>query len=845
MPTPRFIRASAVLVAAVIVTGGLVDGQSVYAAVDPTGAPTATSAPTAVPTETPAPTAAPTTTSAPTASDGPAATSAAAVPDVPAVPDESGARAAGTPAAPDLTDDMIAVPSTPVTAPHLHAEAAEVEAREAEVIEQTAVEGGGAQQPTQSAQAAPVAVVHRVSVSIATVTTTTADDAATPPDDASVTTAIQQLHDFWWEESGGTVDVRLGGIERTSLSRSTCDPSAVLDSVHTTAFGGAFASYRWAGTDNHLLVLTRETCGSAAFGTVGGGGGEIFSSVGTDTALGVPVLMHEFGHNLGFGHAGAGMCRSSTTVDAPLSDFAHAADTDTSVACPVEEYADFLDIMGYSVSGARPHLSTPQRLRAGFQVDATTLREPGTRQQVTVGALDGAATTAGGRAVQVVDPLSGDTYWVEYRTASGRDATSAEFRGASPRCSSLDTTLVRCALNGDRAVGEVRVLRAMPLFGSSVSTAVVAAGPVKAGDLTRRDTHLDAGESFTSTGGGFTVTVRSTSTSPSGGAVLDVSLAGGTPTGTAPVGDTAGRPAPKQETAATTTALRADRARQTWGSSTTATLTATVAVAGGAKPSGSVAVLDGTTTLATVPIAQDGTAAFRLPASLQPGVHSLRATFAPAGADQAASTSSTVVVTVDKASTSTTLRLDSATQVHASSGRVTATASVDPIAGSAATGTVVFRLDGVAAAEVALTGGSASWVAPASTRAGSHRLVADFTPSAAAALPSTSATQSFSVTKAPSTAAVSLPTAPVSKVLTSRATVTVTVPGVAAPTGTVALKSGSTTIGTATLTAASAGKVTLAVPAFRKPGTYPIVVVYSGTPNVGGSTSKAATLTVR
>jgi hypothetical protein len=814
VPTPRFIRASAVLVAALIVTGGLVDGQAANAAgVDPT---------------------------APVAS---ASASAPAVPAVPAVP-SAGAPASGegTPAAPDLADDMITVPSTPVTAPHLHAEAAEVEAREADVLEQTAVDAG-APAPTQSAATTGVAVVHKVSVSIATVTTTTADDAATPPDDASVTAAIQQLHDFWWEESGGTVDVRLGGIERTSLAKTTCDPSAVLDSVHTTAFGGAFASYRWAGTDNHLLVLTRETCGSAAFATVGGGGGEIFSSVGTDTGLGVPVLMHEFGHNLGLGHAGAGMCRSSTAVDAPLSDFAHAADTDTSVACPVEEYGDFLDIMGYSVSGARPHLSTPQRLRAGFQVDATTLREPGSRRQVTVGALDGAATTAGGRAVQVVDPLSGDTYWVEYRTASGRDATSAEFRGATPRCSSLDKVLVRCALNGDRAVGEVRVLRAMPLSGSAVSTAVVAAGPVKAGDLTRRDTHLDAGESFTSTGGGFTVSVRSTSLS--GGAVLDVSLAGGTPTGTAPVSDTAGRPAPKQQVAATTTVLGADRARQTWGSSTTATITAKVAIAGGATPSGSVAVLDGKTTLATVPVAQDGTATYRLPTSLAPGAHSLSATFSPAAADQAASTSSAVVVTVDKAPTTTTLRLNSATQVHAAAGRVTATAAVEPVAGTAATGTVVFSLDGAAVAEVALTGGAASWVVPAATAVGSHRLVADFTPSASTALPSSSAAQSFSVTKAPSAAAVSLPTASVSQVLTSRATVTITVPGVASPTGTVALKSGSTTIGTAALTPASGGKVTLSVPPFRKSGTYPIVVVYSGGANVAGSTSKAATLTVR
>ncbi|WP_209559364.1 Ig-like domain repeat protein [Frigoribacterium sp. PvP032] len=799
MPTPRFIRASAVLVAAVIVVGGLVDGQAANAA-----APD------------------------PTIATAPVSTTAQA----------------GTPAAPDLTDDMIAVPSTPVTAPHLHAEAAEVAAREADVADQTSVDEKGAQPPTQAAATASVAVVHEVSVSIATVTATTADDAATPPDDASVTTAIRQLHDFWWEESGGTVDVQLGGIERTSLAKTTCDPSAVLDSVHTTAFGGAFASYRWAGTDQHLLVLTRETCGSAAFATVGGGGGEIFSSVGTDTGLGVPVLLHEFGHNLGLGHAGAGMCRTADAVDAPLSDYAHTADTDTSVACPVEEYGDFLDIMGYSVSGARPHLSTPQRLRAGFQVDATTLREPGTRQQVTVGALDGAPTTPGGRAVQVVDPLSGDTYWVEYRTASGRDATSAEFRGATPRCSSLDKVLVRCTLNGDRALGEVRVLRAMPLSGTAVSTAVVAAGPVKAGDLTRRDTHLDAGESFTSADGGFTVAVRSTS--PSAGAVLDVSLAGGTPTGVAPAGDTAGRPAPKQVAAETTTTLGTDRARQTWGTMPTAALTATVAVAGGATPAGSVAFVDGTTTLATVPVATGGTAAFPLGAWLAPGAHSLRAVFSPTAADQSTSTSATTTVTVDKAPTVSTLRLSAGSQVHGATSRITATASLTSVAGAAATGTgtVAFRLDGKVAAQVAVTGGKASWVVPAGTAAGSHAITTTFTPSVSTALPSSSAAVSFSVSKATSRTVLS-PRSSLPKGKAAYVAVSVAAPGVAGPTGTVTIRYGKTVVGTATLSAAAKGKITVGVAGFRKAGSYPLVVTYSGNGSIGASTSSSVTFTVK
>ena len=145
---------------------------------------------------------------------------------------------------------------------------------------------------------ATTVTTHPVYVSVATVTATTSDDSATPPDEASIRTAVSQLHDYWWEESGGTVDVRLAGIERTSLAKSTCDPSAVLDSVHTTAFGGAFASYRWAGTDDHLLVLTRETCGSAAFGTVGGSepafalpAGAVSDPIATDTATAIVKVL--------------------------------------------------------------------------------------------------------------------------------------------------------------------------------------------------------------------------------------------------------------------------------------------------------------------------------------------------------------------------------------------------------------------------------------------------------------------------------------------------------------------------------------------------------------------------
>lgn len=546
-------------------------------------------------------------TTAPTQAASPAPDPASAAPVTTA--------SASTGATADLSDDMMQVPAAPLLK---------------------------AQTDDEVSPAVGV-TTHPVYVSLATVTAATGDDSATPPDDASIRAAIAQLHDYWWEESGHTVDVTLAGIETTSLDQTSCVPATVLNTVHASAFGGRFARYAWAGTNEHLIVMSRETCGTTAtaFGTVGGDGGEVFSSYGAGTALGVPVLLHEFGHNLGFGHAGAGMCRSTTSFDGAASDYRYATSTDSPAACPVLEYGDFLDIMGYSVSSSRPHLSSVQKVRAGYLTDVTTLTGAGTTRQVTVASLDGAAK---GRALKVIDPVSGQDYYVEYRTATGTDATSPEFGGRAPSCALVGSGFTRCALTSDKTTGSVRVLRPLTLAGSTVSTVALAVGLDAKRDPSRRDTHLDAGESFTSANGGFTVTVRSMT--PSGGAVLDVSLAGRA--AKAPVSapaPTLSAPAP----ATTTTRLSVDRTRQTYGSSTPITTTTQVVASDGSAPSGTVTLRDGTAVVGSTKVGSDGRSTVTLPGTTAAGTHQLRASFAPATSAQAASDSSVVGVTVDKA----------------------------------------------------------------------------------------------------------------------------------------------------------------------------------------------------
>jgi len=68
---------------------------------------------------------------------------------------------------------------------------------------------------------------------------------------------------------------------------------------------------------------------------------------------------------------------------------------------------------------------------------------------------------------------------------------------------------------------------------------------------------------------------------------------------------------------------------------------------------------------------------------------------------------------------------------------------------------------------------------------------------------------------------------------------------VAAPTGTVTIKQGKTVVGTATLTAAAKGKLTVGVKAFRSAGSYPLTVTYSGNGSIGASTSKAVTQKIK
>jgi hypothetical protein len=285
-----------------------------------------------------------------------------------------------------------------------------------------------------------------------------------------------------------------------------------------------------------------------------------------------------------------------------------------------------------------------------------------------------------------------------------------------------------------------------------------------------------------------------------------------------------------QASSATTIASNLNPA--TFGQSVT--FTVSVQSSAGGTPTGTVTLMDGTTSLGNSSLSSGGGAQFTL-GGLSAGSHSVTAVYS-GDANFTASTSAALVETVNQGATTTALT--SSASPSAFDQTVTLTATVQPPAGTTATGAVTF-MDGSSSLGSATLSSNSAQLAVSALTVGTHSVIAVYAGSANLS-GSTSAVLGQVVNGASTTTAVSLSVNPSTFGQSVALSATIQTAFGGNETGTVTFLDGATSLGTATVSSNAAQLSVSSLPA----GSHSITAKYNGDANFSGSTSAALTQTV-
>jgi sugar lactone lactonase YvrE len=276
----------------------------------------------------------------------------------------------------------------------------------------------------------------------------------------------------------------------------------------------------------------------------------------------------------------------------------------------------------------------------------------------------------------------------------------------------------------------------------------------------------------------------------------------------------------------TTTTLTANPTTLNVGQ--TLTLTATVAAASGAAPTGTVTFLNGTATLGTGTLNASGVATLVLTPPV--GVYSITASYGGSSTDAASVSSPPIKVTVTLAPTTTTLIAVPTTLNYGQT--LTLTATVTASNGVAPTGAVTF-LNGAATLGTGTLNSSGVATLVLTPAVGTYSITASYGGSSTDA--SSVSSPPITVTVNPAVTTTTLIATPTTLYAgrTLTLTATVTAGSGSTPTGTVTFLNGAASLGTGTLNAAGVAALVLTPPL----GIYSITAAYGGTTDDAPSVS--------